>query len=248
MKNLIFACFFVVTVLSACKKKDPEPVLAPFSGMSQFYQGREIPLFEFSAQPNSKLTAFHATIANGTTTAIKKNNYQLTYKGSDLFGAVIDSYINVTYTWNTKNQIISASSSKGILTYTYDDKDRLSIITAPNYTCTYNYHPDGHVNDALIVYSTGYTRVTVETVSGKSNPLKGIPLAYLEGDVPIWSLFSLSDNVIIGMEYFYFSLQLGPIFTLKERFYYTFDKYDRPATLKRFDWDNKEVGSYKYHY
>ncbi|MES2653904.1 MAG: hypothetical protein V4663_19350 [Bacteroidota bacterium] len=248
MKNLFFAFLTILLSLNACKKKNPEPTLTSFSGMSQTYQGKEIPLFEFSAQPSSKLTAFHATIANGTTTTIKKNNYQLTYKGSNLFGAVIDSYINVTYTWNTKNQIVSASSSKGTLTYTYDDQDRLSIITAPNYTCTYSYHPNGQVNDALIAYSTGYTRVGVESVGGKPNPLKGIPLVYLEGDVPIWALFSLSENIIIGLEYFYLSTQLGPIFTLKERFYYTFDEYDRPATLKRYDWDNKEIGNYRYHY
>lgn len=248
MKNLFFSLLTILLCLSACKKKNPEPTLASFSGMSQIYQGKEIPLFEFSAQPNSKLTAFHATITNGTTTAMKKNSYQLTYKGSNLFGAVIDSYINVTYTWNAKNQIISASSSKGLLTYTYDDQNRLSTITTPNYTCTYSYLSNGQVNDAFITYSSGYTRVGVESVAGEPNPLKGIPLAYLEGDVPIWGLFSLSNNIIVGLRYLYLDIQHGGLLPMEERFYYTFDQYDRPTTLKRYDWDNKEVGSYRYHY
>ena len=245
MKYMFFALFTIILSLNACKKKNSEPTLASFSGMSQIYQGKEIPLFEFL---NSSLTSYHAIIANGTTTAIKKNNYQLTYKGSDLFSAVIDSYINVAYTRNAKNQIISASSSRGTLSYTYDDKDRISIITAPNYTCTYTYNSNGQINDALIAYSTGYTRVVVESVGGKPNPLKGIPLIYLEGDVPVWSLFSLSENIIVGLEYSYLSIQLGPIITLKERFNYTFDEYNRPVNLKKYDSDNKEIGNYSYHY
>lgn len=243
MKKLFFAYFFVFILLNACKKKDPDPALNSFSGITQTYQGKEIPLFEFS---NSKLSAFNALLWDGTQMVIKRSNYQLTYKGLNLHSAIIDSQIQPVFTFNAKNQIVSASSSKGHFTYTYDGQDRLSSIITPGYTYVYTYSQNGDLFQAIASYSTGQTIATIESGIGL-NPLKGLPLAYLEGDVPIWTMFSLNNHIIGAINYTYIDNRLGG-FSLKYSFTYNSDQYNRPTIVKHYDPVGDLISTYTFRY
>ncbi|KQC00261.1 RHS repeat domain-containing protein [Pedobacter sp. Hv1] len=243
MKNLIFACFLVVMVLGACKKKDPEPVLETFRGITETYQGKKIPLFEFSDPLTPQKVLYNAIISYQTGTVMIKMNYQLSYTANQILSnaqitnSPLGTPISIDYTINAKNQIThtNAYGNRPNITYAYDQYNRLISSTADGFSSEYEYDIQGRLNKITLKNQLGKKWLEVlVTCDDKINPLKKLPLAYLEDDMPMWTWFSLSKHNITSLTYNDYNPSGSVTGTEKYVYTYSYDQDGKPLTMKRY--------------
>lgn len=244
MKRLFFVYFLMVMVISACKKKDPEPTLESFSGISQTYQGKEIPLFEFSDPFIPQKVIYNAIIPYQTGTVLLKLNYQLTYTANQILSKTqittssLGTPISIDYTINAKNLIThtNAYGNRPNATYTYDQLNRLiSNSTSGGVSFEYEYDTQGSLNKITLKDQLGIKKVEISvTCDDKINPLKSLPLAYLEEDIPMWTWFSLSKHNITSLTYNNYDSSGNITETTKYVYTYDYDQDGKPLTMKRY--------------
>jgi hypothetical protein len=238
MKRVFISVLCLCLCLSACKKDKIEHS-KNFKGISQTQGGKLASVFEFSSGTNPTKIVYNAVLPYATGTILLKINYQLTYKEKVLSSARIEGMgepVLVDFTSNVRNLITGSNfyGKRKNITYAYNSQDQLISSSGGDsiYECAYN----SQNNLEKIVYrnAQGGKRLEVHfTGDDSSNPLYGSPLPYLEGDMPMWTWFSLSKHNITSLIYTYFDSSGNVTETVKYVYSYTYLN-DKPLTMRRY--------------
>ncbi|RZK38688.1 MAG: hypothetical protein EOO90_21415 [Pedobacter sp.] len=240
---LLYLCVF----FTACKKDRVENI-GVFKGISKTSQGKVSSIFEFSSDNHPKEILYNATLPYLTGITTLKIKYQLNYVGKNLSSATIESGgipVAVDFTVNVNGQITSAKfkGQRNDVMYNYDSGGRLVSSNGGATKFEYEYNAGGKLETIVLRNTQGIirTKVTV-TTDDHTNPLAGIPLVYLEEDIPMWTWFSLSKNNITSLIYTHYDTSGNTVETQKYIFSYTYDKEQRPQSLKRYTLIEYEKG------